>query len=62
MSNTKPRPKTTEKDTRLPLIREILSDQRSEVREWTSKDMKEVLRKMLAQYDWERYVSELEFE
>ena len=62
MSNSKTKPEPTEKDTRIPLIREILSDQKGEFSEWTSKDMKEVLRKLLAQYNWERYLSELEFE
>jgi hypothetical protein len=53
---------TTEKDTRLPLIREILSGKVELSKEWTSEDMKDVVRKLLAQYTWELYRSELEFE
>jgi|APFre7841882630_1041343.scaffolds.fasta_scaffold629746_1 hypothetical protein len=53
---------TTEKDTRLPLIREILSGKDELLKEWTSEDMKNVVRKLLAQYTWELYRSELEFE
>jgi uncharacterized alpha/beta hydrolase family protein len=62
MSSTKPSTNTTDKDTRSPLIREILSEPEGEVKEWTSKDMKQVLRKLLDQYNWECYRSELEFE
>jgi hypothetical protein len=53
---------TTEKDTRLPLIREILSGKDELLKEWTSEDMKNVVRKLLAKYTWELYRSELEFE
>jgi uncharacterized alpha/beta hydrolase family protein len=62
MSSTKPSTNTTDKNTRSPLIREILSEPEGEVKEWTSKDMKQVLRKLLDQYNWECYRSELEFE
>ena len=62
MSSTKTSTNTTDKNTRSPLIREILSEPEGEVKEWTSKDMKQVLRKLLDQYNWECYRSELEFE
>ena len=62
MTSTKSTSATTVKDTPIPLISEVLSDKNGEGKEWTDKDMKEVLRKMIDQYNWECFRSELEFE